>query len=201
MTINSSSSSDAMTDEIPLNSPHQSQADASSSEPASEPPKEDTDDDEVNALLDDLHEPTEQEIALSNLKQSTSKLQSAILNVSSDIDAKLGIQEKARNVDANFGLSEKASSTITAVGSLWNQLQIKERALDVANSETVRSMQYGVSDTLEKTGVNAAVVDGTQKLKSLDEEHKISTMTVGAIAGGIDWVAKSLNHVAGKSQE
>ena len=163
---------------------------------------DDNDDDEVNALLDDLEShqlPTEQEIALSKLKQSTSKLQSAILNISTDIDSKLKIQEKAKNIDSNFGLSQKASSTFSTVHSILDKLQIKQTAMDVANSETVRNVQYNVSDTLEHMGVNAVLKDGTQKLKNFDEEHRFSTMTVDALSGGMDWVAKSLNHVVGGS--
>ena len=200
MTINPNNSLDEMTDEIPLDSPTPTPA-ATETETATNNDiiNEDNDDDEVNALLDDLHQPSEQEIALTNLKKSTSKLHSAILNVSSDIDSKISISEKAKNVDANFGISNKASSTFSAVGSLFTKLQIKQRAMDVANSETVRNIQYGVSDTLEKSGVNDLVVGGTQTLKNLDEEHQISTTTVDVLAGGMDWVAKSLNQVTGKS--
>jgi molecular chaperone GrpE (heat shock protein) len=191
MSLNPTNSTDDVTDEIPLGSATLSNCASSSIE----------EEDEVNALLDELKEPTEQELAIERLKQSTSKLQSAIKNVSQDIDSKLAISEKAKNVDSNFGISKTATSTASTIGSFFKQLQLKERVLDVANNESVRNLSTTVQDTLEKTGVKSAVVDGSQKIKSLDEEHKITTMTAEAIAGGVDWVAQSLNNVTGKSED
>jgi len=190
MTINTTTSNDDMTDEIPLDTPSSTQATNLTEE-----------EDEVDALLDELHEPTQQEEAVEKLKQSTLNLTSAIQNVSTDIDSKLGVTEKARNVDANLGISATASSTVSAVNSFLGRLQIKQRAFDVVNSESVRNLSETVNDTLEKTGVKGAVADGTQKMKSLDDEHKISSMTADAIAGGVDWVANSLNGTVGKSKD
>ncbi len=195
MAINTSTSQDEMTDEIPLDPPTQTTS-ASTSTPTEE-------DDEVDALLDELHEPSQQEVAVEKLKESTLKLGSAIQNVSTDIDSKLGVTQKARDVDANlgYGISSTASSTVSAVGSFLGSLKIKQRAFDVVNSETVKNLSETVTDTLEKTGVKGAVVDGTQKIKSLDDEHKISSMAADAIAGGVDWVANGLNSAVGKSKE
>mmetsp|Transcript_15683 Transcript_15683/g.19902 ORF Transcript_15683/g.19902 Transcript_15683/m.19902 type:complete len:182 (-) Transcript_15683:171-716(-) len=178
MAINTDTSKDEMTDEIPLDTPVQTQEE----------------DDEVDALLDELKEPTQQEAAVQKLKESTLKLGSALQNVSTDIDSKLGVSQKARNVDTNLGIS-------ATVGSFLGKLQIRQRAYDVANSEAVKSISDTVNDTLEKTGVKSAVVDGTQKIKSLDDEHKISSSTADVIAGGVEWVANGLNSVVGKSKD
>jgi|EP01083_Nonionella_stella_P004969 hypothetical protein len=192
MTLNPTASTDEMTDEISLGTVPVTTTNTNTDE----------DHDEVNALLDELKEPTEQEMAVEKLKKSTSALTSALKNVSTDIDSKLAISEKAKNVDSNFGITKTASSTASSIGSFFNKLQIKERALDIANSETVRNLSHSVTDTLEKTGVTGAVADGTQKIKKLDEDHKITTLTAETLADGVDWVAQNLNRVAsGKSKD
>lgn len=200
-----------MTEEIPLDSNPPTPADSNANsttaaeEAAAAVPLASTsdlneeDDEEVNALLDELHEPNEQEIALEKLKQSTSNLKSALFNVSTDIDSKLAISEKAKNFDQNLGLSKTATSTAFAVGSFLGKLQLRQRASNIANSDTVKNITNTVTETLDKTGVTEAVVDGTKKIKNLDEEHKISSVTAGTIAGGVNWVAQGLNSVVGKS--
>lgn len=187
--MNTSLSTEEMTDEIPL-------------EPAT--PRTNTNqednDDEVDALLDELKEPTEQDVAVERLVESTNNLKSAILSVSSDIDSKLEISQKARSVDENLGVSKTASSAAFAVGSFLSKLQLREKAAGVVNSDAVRSISSTVNTTLEKTGVKDAVASGTNKVKQIDEQHSISTKTAQGIAGGVDWVTKNLNHVAGKTK-
>jgi len=159
------------------------------------------DDDEVNALLDELKEPTEQEIAVQKLRESTGKLAYAIKNVSSDIDTKLELSERAKGVDESLGLSRSASSAASAVGSFWSSLQVKERAQNVAESETVKKLSSSINQTLETTGVKSAVESGSQTIKNLDDQHKISTNAVGALADGVGWFAKSLNDVVGTGNQ
>lgn len=187
--LNTSASTDEMTDEIPL-------------DPSSPRANNDlNDDDEVDALLDELQQPTEQDVAVKKLVQSTNNLKSAILNVSSDIDSKLEISQKAKNIDENLGVSKTASSAVFAVGNFLGKLQLKERAVGVANSDTVKNLSSTVNNTLEKTGVKGAVVEGANKIKQIDEQHSISTKTASGIAGGVDWVANSLNSVSGKAKK
>lgn len=200
MTIESTNSTDEMTDEIPLDPSPAPTTTTTTSAANTTGAAVDDNDDEVDALLDELKQPNEQEIAVEKLKLSTSKLQSAIKNVSTDIDSKLAISQKAKNVDANLGISKTASSTVSAVGSFFNKLQIKERAMDVVNSETVRNVSYSVSDTLEKTGVKGAVLDGAEKVKKLDEQHKITAVTAETLAEGVNWFTESLNKVSSSNK-
>ena len=71
----------------------------------------------------------------------------------------------------------------------------------MVNSDTVQGISHSLSDTLEKTGVKGAVVDGSQKLKQLDEDHRISVVTAETLAGGVNFVADGLNRVIGKSKD
>ena len=198
--FNPNTSIDEMTDEIPLEETSATPT-ATADIVTDENNKNDNDEnDDVNALLDELkQQPSEEEIAVENLKKSTSRLKDAIFNVSSDIDAKLGIVQTAKHVDENLGIRRTASSTASAVGSLWNKLHLKEKAMDVVNSDAVRNISHSLSDTLEHTGVKTAVADGSQRIKRLDEEHKITSFTAKTIAGGVDWVTMGLNTVTGKS--
>ena len=214
MTINTSISEDAMTDEIPLSpTPLPSSAATPKSEEVvvedvTENDHDDfhdaSDDNEVNALLDELdqvQQTSDQQKAVQKLAQSTANLKSALFNISSDIDSKLSISEKASDLNQNLGITRTASSTASTVSSFLSNLQLQKRAMDVVNSDTVQGISHSLSDTLEKTGVKGAVVDGSQKLKQLDEDHRISVVTAETLAGGVNFVADGLNRVIGKSKD
>jgi molecular chaperone GrpE (heat shock protein) len=214
MTINTSISEDAMTDEIPLSpTPLPSSAATPKAEEVvvedvTENDHDDfhdaSDDNEVNALLDELdqvQQTSDQQKAVQKLAQSTANLKSALFNISSDIDSKLSISEKASDLNQNLGITRTASSTASTVSSFLSNLQLQKRAMDVVNSDTVQGISHSLSDTLEKTGVKGAVVDGSQKLKQLDEDHRISVVTAETLAGGVNFVADGLNRVIGKSKD
>jgi len=75
----------------------------------------------VDELLDDLEqaEPSEAQIAVSKLKESTHKLTSALKTVGSDIDSKFNIVDQARSVDSQLGVSKTVVSATTSLGNLF----------------------------------------------------------------------------------
>ena len=146
------------------------------------------DDGEVNDLLNELKEPSETDVAVSQLRESTTKLSSALKSVGSEIDSRLGISQ----VDSQLGVSKTVSSTASSIGNLWNSLQIGDKAQNLMKQESVKNVSSTISDTLEKTGVKSVFAKGTRGVQNLNEEHKISTKVVGTAASGIGWVANAL---------
>ena len=174
----STAEDDKMTTEIPL-SPEKNQ----------ETENTDGNDSDVDELLDELHQPTEAELAVQQLKESTSKLTNAIRSVGSDIDSKLHITDGARTVDSQLGVSKTVSNTASTIGSLWNKLGINEKAQNLMNQETVKNVSNQIGDTIDKTGIKDVLSQKTREIQELDEEHKISTKAAGTVSAGIDWVA------------
>eukprot|EP01083_Nonionella_stella_P076676 209066_1 len=156
------------------------------------------DEDDVNELLDELEEPSETDVAVKQLRQSTINLTTAIKSMGSDIDTKLNVSGQARDIDSTFGITRTVSSTASSIGSLWNQLQISEKASSLVNNDIVRNASSSINGTLNQSGVKDVWNSETQKLKNLDQEHKISTTAVGTVASGLDWVAGKLQSTSDK---
>ena len=145
--------------------------------------------DDVDALLDELQQPSEQEEAMLKLRQSTSRLTSAIKTVSSDIDSKLNITASAKNVDQTLGVTQAAQ----ALGGWFTSLNVGQKAQDLVPKETVKQASTTITDTLETTGVKDVWKNETKRVQSFDKEHRISSQTMEAVATGLDWVTNNLN--------
>lgn len=146
----------------------------------------------VDELLDDLEqaEPSEAQIAVSKLKESTHKLTSALKTVGSDIDSKFNIVDQARSVDSQLGVSKTVVSATTSLGNLFGFAA--ERAKNILNQDAVKNVSSSLNETLEKTGIKNVVGRGMREVQTLDEEHKVSVHAVGALNSGIDWMANTL---------
>mmetsp|Transcript_22767 Transcript_22767/g.33725 ORF Transcript_22767/g.33725 Transcript_22767/m.33725 type:complete len:218 (+) Transcript_22767:97-750(+) len=157
---------------------------------------------EVDELLDELEqaEPSESDIAVSKLKESTNKLTSAIKSVGSDLDNKFHIIDHARSVDSQFSVSKTVGSATATIGNLLGSLQLGEKANFVMNQDAVKNVSNTLNDTLEKTGIKGVVGRGVKEVQTLDEEHKVSGMAVGALTSGIDWVAGTLEASSGRER-
>ena len=149
---------------------------------------------EVDELLDELEqpEPSETDIAVSKLKESTIKLTSALKSVGSDIDSKFHIVDQARSVDSQFGVSKTVGSATASIGNLLGSLHLVEKAHFMMNQDAVKNVSNTLNDTLEKTGIKGVVGRGVKEVQTLDGEHKVSAKAVGALNSGIDWVAVTL---------
>ena len=149
---------------------------------------------EVDELLDELEqpEPSETDIAVSKLKESTIKLTSALKSVGSDIDSKFHIVDQARSVDSQFGVSKTVGSATASIGNLLGSLHLVEKAHFMMNQDAVKNVSNTLNDTLEKTGIKGVVGRGVKEVQTLDGEHKVSAKAVGALNSGIDWVAGTL---------
>jgi len=158
---------------------------------------------EVDELLDELEqpEPSETEIAVSRLKESTNKLTSALKSVGSDIDSKFGIVDQARSVDSQLGVSKTVGSATASIGSLLGSLNLVERAQFLMNQDAVKSVSNTLNDTLEKTGIKGVVGRGVKEVQTLDGEHKVSIKAVGALNSGIDWVAGTLQASSSREKQ
>ena len=149
-------------------------------------------DEEVDELLDELEEPTEAELAVRKLRQSTNKLTNALKSVGSDIDSKFRVREQVRSVDSQLGVSQTAQTAASKLGGLWSQLQISEKTQALMNQDSVKDMSYSISNTIEKTGIIDAAKRGRTEVQNLDQEHHISSKAAGVLGSGIDWFATTL---------
>jgi hypothetical protein len=149
-------------------------------------------DEEVDELLDELQEPTEAELAVRKLRQSTHKLTTALKSVGSDIDSKFHVTEQVRSVDSQLGVTQTAQSAASKIGSLWNQLQIGEKTQALMNQDAVKDVSYTISNTIEKTGIVDVARKGKDQVLDLDQEHHISSRAAGVLGGGLDWVANTI---------
>lgn len=149
---------------------------------------EDEGNDDVNALLDELQEPSEQQEAMLKLRKSTSRLTSALKTVSTDIDSKLNISASAKNVDQTLGVTQAAQ----AIGGWFSSLNVGQKAQDLVPKESVKQASTTITGTLETTGVKDVWVKETKRVQSFDKEHRISTQTMEAVATGLDWVTNNI---------
>jgi hypothetical protein len=198
---------DETTTDIPLSPPSTAArtGDASPFQTEEEEPTAVTDsnESELNDLLDELEEKqrSETQVAVDHLKDSTVKLTTALRNVGSDIDSKFNLSEQARSVDSQIGVGRTLSSATKSIGSFWNTLNIQERAKDILNQDSVRNLTFALDETLEKAGVKSAVKQGVREVQTLDEQHKISVKAIGAVSTGIDWMANTLQASSDKERE
>ena len=88
---------------------------------------EDDGNEDVDALLNEIEEPSEQQEALLKLRKSTSRLTSALKIASSDIDSKLNISASAKNVDQTLGVTQAAH----AIGGWFSSLNVGQKAQDL----------------------------------------------------------------------
>lgn len=153
-----------------------------------------SDEKDVDSLLDDLEqaEPSEAEIAVSKLKESTFKLTSALKTVGSDIDSKYNIVDQARSVDSQLGVSKTVVSATTSIGNLWGSMRFGEKAMGIMNQDAVKNVSSSLNNTFEKTGIKNVVGRGVREVQTLDDQHKVSVQAVGALNSGIDWMANTL---------
>ncbi len=153
---------------------------------------------EVDELLDELEEPTEAELAVRKLRQSTNKLTNALQSVGSDIDSKFRIRQQVRSVDSQLGVSETVETAASKIGGLWNKLQIGEKTQQLMNQDKVKDVSYSVSNTIEKIGIIDMAKRGKTEALNLDQQHQISTKAAGVLGSGIDWVASTLEKASSK---
>mmetsp|Transcript_1883 Transcript_1883/g.2236 ORF Transcript_1883/g.2236 Transcript_1883/m.2236 type:complete len:225 (+) Transcript_1883:3-677(+) len=169
--------------------------------PGGEASKNEEEDLNVDELLDELEEPTETDIAVKELKESTLKLTSAIKSVGSDIDHRLNITESARGLDSQLGVTRTVSSTASSIGRLWGDLQITERASSLVNNDVVKGASETMRGTLETTGVKGVWESQSQKLKNLDQEHHLSTTAVGTLSSGMNWLTGQIKSHTGHNED
>ncbi len=169
--------------------------------PGGETSKNEEEELNVDELLDELEEPTETDIAVKELKESTLNLASAIKSVGSDIDHRLNITESARGLDSQLGVTRTVSSTASSIGKLWGDLQITERASSLVNNDIVKGASETMRGTLETTGVKGVWDNQSQRLKSLDQEHKISTTAAGTLSSGMNWLTGQIQSRTGQKED
>lgn len=156
---------------------------------------------DVDDLLDELEEPTEAEVAVAKLKQSTRNLTNALKSVGTGLDSKFKVTEQAKSVDSHLGVTQTVQSAASAIGGLWNNLQIGEKTQNLLNQDSVKDVSHTITDTFEKTGIKDAVIRGTTEIKNLDEEHHLSTKAAGTLAYGLDWVTGTLQTTASAEED
>ena len=158
-------------------------------------------DKEVEELLDELKEPSENEEAVNKLKESTSKLTNTIGHIAADIDSKFKIMDKAKTVDAQVGVTSKVQGAATTVGGLLGQLKIGEKVNGVLNQGPVKHVTTEVGNLVNKSGIKDAVVNVGKEVQKVDEEHKVAAKALGAVSSGVDFVANTISNVASKDEK
>lgn len=119
---------------------------------------------------------------MDKFRKSSQLLTSKILTISSDIDTKLGISSKTKELDQKVGVS----STISEIN--------KEFKIGETVSSGTKSVWNAVNPFWTK-GVDmvGGAFEGVGKnVKEFDQKHGIMDKTVGTLATGTEFLAKSI---------
>jgi len=158
-----------------------------------------TSDEEIDSLLKDLHNDLNPSVttnnsnqeALDNLRRSTTSFTSTIGAVTKNIDSKFHVSTNAQQIDNKLGVSSTVSRTSETVAGLWDKVRSSTATKIIQKSvgDTVHKGKRVVGETVDRTGLK-------ESMRGLDEKHGITQGTLGALAGGMDLLNKTLVSVS-----
>lgn len=154
-------------------------------------------DEDIDTLLKELHNnpnangtSNSNQEALDNLRRSTTSFTSTIGAVTKNIDSKFHVSTNAQQIDSKLGVSTTVSRASETAAGLLDKVRSSAATQIIQKSvgETVGKGKRLVGNTVERTGLG-------ESMRGLDEKHGITQGTLGALAGGVDLLNKTLASV------